>query len=78
MIFNTVLFKELTGALGDSDMSDDEIMPGDVIKEGDVMIHPRADCPIHRNFRKTFKQTKIIPENELFCEKCYCYICDIP
>ena len=69
--------KELTGALGDSDMSDDEVVAGDVLKEGDIMIHPRSDCPLYQ-FKKTFKQQKIIPENELFCPKCFCYICDIP
>ena len=76
-LYHHFVFQELTGALGDSDMSDDEIVAGDVIKQGDVMIHPRSDCPVH-SFKKTFKQQKVIPENELYCEKCFCYICDIP
>ena len=54
-----------------------DVVVGDVIKTAEVMIHPRADCPIYP-FKKTFKPTKVIYENEKFCEKCFCYICDIP
>ena len=54
-----------------------DVVVGDVIKTAEVMIHPRADCPVYP-FKKTFKPTKIIYENEKFCEKCFCYICDIP
>ena len=54
-----------------------DVVVGDVIKTAEVMIHPRSDCPIYP-FKKTFKPTKVIYENEKFCEKCFCYICDIP
>ena len=54
-----------------------DVVVGDVIKTAEVMIHPRADCPTYP-FKKTFKPTKVIYENEKFCQKCFCYICDIP
>ena len=60
----------------DSDDDEDIITTGTVVKEADILIHPRGGCPIHP-FRKTFKEKKVIAKNEKFCEKCFCYICDI-
>jgi hypothetical protein len=55
---------------------DDLIATGTVVKEAEILVHPRSGCPIYP-FRKTFKETKVIARNEKFCEKCFCYICDI-
>ncbi|CBY20935.1 unnamed protein product [Oikopleura dioica] len=55
---------------------DDLIATGTVVKEAEILVHPRNGCPIHP-FRKTFKEKKVIAKNEKFCEKCFCYICDI-
>ena len=55
--------------------SDDEITVHD-LKGAEVMIHARGDCPIHP-FQKTFKEKKLIENNENFCDKCFCYICDV-
>ncbi|CAG5112690.1 Oidioi.mRNA.OKI2018_I69.chr2.g6877.t1.cds [Oikopleura dioica] len=60
----------------DSDDDEDILTTGTVVKEADILIHPRGGCPIHP-FRKTFKEKKVIAKNEKFCEKCFCYICDI-
>ena len=57
--------------------TEEDVVVGDVIKTAEVMIHPRSDCPTYP-FKKTFKPTKVIYENEKFCQKCFCYICDIP
>merc|ERR1712168_601632 len=67
---------EENGEPSDGETAEDVVV-GDVIKTADIMIHPRSDCPIYP-FKKTFKPTKVIYENEKFCEKCFCYICDIP
>ena len=55
---------------------DDLIATGTVVKEAEILVHPRSGCPIYP-FRKTFKEKKVIAKNEKFCEKCFCYICDI-
>lgn len=60
----------------DSDSDDDLVTTGTVLKEAEILVHPRSGCPIHP-FRKTFKEKKIFAKNEKYCEKCFCYICDI-
>ena len=47
-----------------------------LLQTGEIMIHARGDCPIYP-FEKTEKEKLVIPANEKYCEKCFCYICDV-
>ena len=46
------------------------------MNKADVLPHCRADCPIYK-YTPT-ENVKIGPyeDNEKFCEKCFCYVCD--
>uniref|UniRef100_A0A1A8DQD8 Uncharacterized protein n=1 Tax=Nothobranchius kadleci TaxID=1051664 RepID=A0A1A8DQD8_NOTKA len=45
-------------------------------RQADVLPHARYDCPVVP-FTLTYSETEApVAGNKLFCEQCYCYICD--
>jgi len=44
-------------------------------KEGEILSHHRCDCPLHK-FTKLGPQKAPCASNMLFCDKCFCFMCD--
>ena len=44
-------------------------------KEGEILSHHRSDCPVHQFTKRRPIDPPI--ENVLFCEKCFCFMCDL-
>ena len=60
----------VTQILGPQDDEDFEILK---VKKAAVMVHHRDACPEFPFEKDSNSEAK----NKLFCEKCFCYICDI-
>ena len=49
----------------------------DQLAESFTLTHPRHSCPKFNKFQFTEIKNHILPENEKFCPKCFCYLCEV-
>lgn len=49
----------------------------DQLAESFTLTHPRHSCPKFTKFQFTEIKNHIILENEQFCPKCFCYLCEV-
>ncbi|KAM7010123.1 uncharacterized protein LKV04_001959 [Tautogolabrus adspersus] len=45
-------------------------------RRAEVLPHARYDCPVHPFLATDCEVGAPVAENKLFCDQCYCYICD--
>ncbi|KAM4750882.1 uncharacterized protein FYW61_005594 [Anableps anableps] len=56
--------------------SQDEDLVVTFSRRADVLPHARYDCPIHPFTPADCEKTAPVANNQLFCDQCFCYICD--
>ena len=49
----------------------------DQLAESFTLSHPRHSCPKYNKFQFTEIKNHIIKDNEQFCPKCFCYLCEV-
>ena len=49
----------------------------DQLAESFTLTHPRHSCPKFNKFQFTEIKNHILPDNEKFCPKCFCYLCEV-
>ena len=49
------------------------------VKPAVIWSHLRANCPVHQfaKLKGTWSLTAVHKANEVFCDKCFCYVCDV-
>ena len=59
------------------DVDEDLSVRVDQLAESFTLSHPRHSCPKFTKFQYTEIKNHIIKENEEFCPKCFCYLCEV-